>query len=333
MSANPLLNIGKILIVQFRPYGDVLLATVYLESLHRRYPHARIDFLVSEPYDDIVRENPFVSNVLVAPAKGTLRYFTGRARVLMRVITEKYDLIIDQANGAGARPFLLLGGARYRLGWDRGRSHALYNLRAPRGIGERPGRMFYRVTPASAAYVEQWLAKHALADKAFICVSPGSAAARKRWDTSAFVTLTHLIARDTGLPAIISGVPAGLAEFKAAFVKPPAGIFYGPPTTFNELAALITRCRMLVCVEGGVNHLSVATGTPTVAIFGPTSVSHWSPQGAFPHHYHVHNPRWTDSHDRSFGVTPERVLGTVRRLLDELESAPANAQFENAARG
>ena len=132
---------------------------------------------------------------------------------------------------------------------------------------------------------------------------------------------------------VITGVPDELAGFKAALGTPPAGILYGPPTTFNQLAALITRCRMLVCIEGGVNHLSVATGTPAVAIFGPTSVSHWSPQGAFPHHYHVHNPHWTDSHDRSFGVTPERVLGTVRRLLDELEAAPANAQFENAARG
>ena len=60
-------EIKKILVIQFRPFGDVLLATSYLEALRKSFPRADIDFLVKEPYQEVLDKNPYLSNVISFP--------------------------------------------------------------------------------------------------------------------------------------------------------------------------------------------------------------------------------------------------------------------------
>lgn len=329
-------DIKKILIIQLRPYGDVLLATSYLEALRNSFPESRIDFLVSAPYDDILYKNPFVSNVIVSPKKGGISYYTGRLAIIIKAVMRRYDVIIDQADAVGSRPFLLLCGARYRIGWETGKSPSLYNMKAPAdttflyaalrncdmvlplGIRARPKKMYYHVRPESLDYIDNWLSQNRIQAKRFICVSPGSPELYKRWDTGSFVQTARLLAHDLGVPVVISGLPAELADFKAGMGDPPEGAAYGPLTTFNQLAALLTRSRLLICNDGGVNHLSVATETPALALFGPSFVAHWSAQGAFPHHYHLHNPQRTALDGQTFGITPAMVVEKVRQMLAEL---------------
>ena len=45
-----------------------------------------------------------------------------------------------------------------------------------------------------------------------------------------------------------------------------------PPTNFNQGAAMISHCRLLICNDGGLVHLSVATETSTALHFGQSSL-------------------------------------------------------------
>jgi heptosyltransferase III len=65
-------SIKKILVIQIRPLGDVLLATSYLEALKKKYPNAIIDFFVSEPFDQVVRNHPYIQTLIIPPKKGPL---------------------------------------------------------------------------------------------------------------------------------------------------------------------------------------------------------------------------------------------------------------------
>jgi heptosyltransferase-2 len=48
-------------------------------------------------------------------------------------------------------------------------------------------------------------------------------------------------------------------------------------TTLKEVIALMTRLHLFISNDSGLMHVSAAIGTPTVAIFGPTSPWHWKP--------------------------------------------------------
>jgi hypothetical protein len=54
-------------------------------------------------------------------------------------------------------------------------------------------------------------------------------------------------------------------------------VLSAPPP--NDLVALLAGARAFVGNDAGPSHLAALLGTPTVAVFGPTSASVWRPQG------------------------------------------------------
>lgn len=90
----------------------------------------------------------------------------------------------------------------------------------------------------------------------------------------------------------------------------------GPPTSFNQVAALLSACKLLIGLDGGLNHLSVATDTPCIALFGKLSAKCWSPEGYFPHHYHLIQPH--DHDDDTLGITPNAVIEKIHTLFHKL---------------
>jgi ADP-heptose:LPS heptosyltransferase len=105
-------EIKRILIIQFRPFGDVLLATSYLGALRESFPRVDIDFLVKEPYLEVLDKNPYLSNVIFLPQEKGISYILGRVKLIFEIRKRKYDLIIDQQNGVGSGQVLLFSGAK-----------------------------------------------------------------------------------------------------------------------------------------------------------------------------------------------------------------------------
>lgn len=82
-----------------------------------------------------------------------------------------------------------------------------------------------------------------------------------------------------------------------------------PPTTLEELASLIGGARLTVCNNTGPMHLSVALGTPTVALFVAMEVARWG------HPYPPH---------RMVDVTADRhALAPVEAAVRDVLGSPA----------
>jgi len=328
-------EIKKILVIQFRPFGDVLLATSYLEALRKSFPRADIDFLVKEPYQEVLDKNPYLSNVISFPQERGMSYFLGRMNLIFDIRRRKYDLIINQQNGVGSGQVVLFSGARYRLGWMDGKWKAVYNLKGikgairysasqnfdmlhPLGIKEQPYELFCHIRPESTAYIRNWLKENRLIKKDIICIAPGSPRVRKKWDIQRYVRLTDLILEHTQCTVVILWAPNELEDAQAIISHTRKKPLLAPPTNYNQAAAFLKECKLLVCNDGGLNHLSVAEKTPSLAIFGNTSPEVWSPEGVFPHHYHLYNPDWERMSDNSFGIAPEEVFCKVQDILKEV---------------
>ena len=105
--------------------GDVVHTIPVLVKLRARYPHARIDWLITPENAEIVRCHPALSNVVLFAR----RDFSKRGRrwrallaffdLLKQIRRARYDLVIDMHGQVRSALFALISGARVRIGFDR----------------------------------------------------------------------------------------------------------------------------------------------------------------------------------------------------------------------
>ena len=78
----------KILIIQLKRAGDVLLTTPIPTLLKRRWPAARVDFLVDRAFAPLLEQHPAIDAVQIYQRNAKLQ-------TLRRLRAERYDLIFD----------------------------------------------------------------------------------------------------------------------------------------------------------------------------------------------------------------------------------------------
>ena len=158
-----------------------------------------------------------------------------------------------------------------------------------------------------------------------IVLSPGSPVKRKKWDKLCYAKLADEIIQNTDYQVIFLWAPNELSDVKEIMNMMEEKAILALPTNFNECAAFIDKCRALVCNDGGINHLAVATKTRTLAIFGNTSPEVWSPAQVFNTHYHLYNKEFDSSQDASFGISPDDVYKKLIEILAIKENKIGNS--------
>jgi heptosyltransferase-1 len=116
----------RILLIKLSALGDVVHTIPVLNKLRRRYPAARIDWLVTPAIADLIRHHPAVSNVVLFIRQDWATPW--RAAALARVAKlaaelrrARYDLIVDMHGQFRTALFTLAAGAPVRIGFDRPR--------------------------------------------------------------------------------------------------------------------------------------------------------------------------------------------------------------------
>jgi heptosyltransferase-2 len=126
--------------------------------------------------------------------------------------------------------------------------------------------------------VQTWLAGHRLAGESrpTVALSPGAVGAGKAWPVDHYAKLAKALAIG-GASIWILGGPSEtpLAKKIAAAAGDRARDLTGSDLR-NAILALAA-ADISVTNDSGLMHVAAAIGTPTVAIFGPTSPWHWKP--------------------------------------------------------
>ena len=325
-------DIKKILVIQLGPYGDALLTTSYFETLKRASRGAEIHYLIKEPYHKIIEGHPHIDDVIIIRRASGLEYSIERIRTYKRVMTGGFDLVIDQQNQPSTQSLTFFSGARYRLGYADGTLSFAYNLKAPRGelrysasrkfdilqplgIRREPYRLYFHIPDEAHRYVDNWLGEQKLSRAELVCISPGSPVPKKQWRLESYAELADAIQTNTSCRVVLLWAPDEYEKVEYVRTKMTTDPVVAPPTDFSQAAALLKNVSLLICNDGGTNHLSVATETPSLAIFGNTDPVVWSPASDFPIHHHLYNPQHDSRSDDSFGIAPEEVLEKVKALL------------------
>lgn len=326
-------EIKRILILQFGPIGDLLLATSYLGALKKKFPNAEVDYLVFEKNKVILEGHPLISEIITMPRRNGWRYYVDRLKTFYQIRKRKYDLVIDHKDVPGTVQMALISGAPLKLGYKNGKGRKFYNLHAERGeikysaskkfdilkpldIEEQEYQLYFKIKDEAKKYIEDWINSKNLFNKKMICISPGSPVRGKAWNPNNFVRLADLILGHTDFEVILLWAPneyENVIRIKDEMENEP---ILAPKTDINQAAALLKHCELLICNDGGLNHLSVAIDVPSLAIFGMTSPKAWSPQGVFENHYHLHNPHWQFNQEFDFGITPEVAFDKTKEIFN-----------------
>ena len=305
----------NILVVELANIGDVLAVTPCLRLLKKKFQGVNVCCLVSPLCRDLLVGNPNVDEIIVFENswftdKRKLFPLKDYIRLAGKIRSFKFDLGIDMRGDV--RVILLMGiaGVRYKVGYgitgggfflnkevdfdvkSRQDVHqADHNLNLIRNIegGRKLDDKDYSDKRFDIFYSEEDINKvnklleenGVSSDDRLIAVHPGGRLQAKRWPVENFSRLIDLIIEREKVKVVLVGgeEEEGLEDsvLDSCRRKESLVSFVGK-TNLNEIAFLISKCRMFIGNDTGVMHIAEAVGTPAVVIWGGHSKpSHWSP--------------------------------------------------------
>jgi ADP-heptose:LPS heptosyltransferase len=286
---------GRYLLLQLKRVGDVLLCTPLVRAIREQEPSARILFLTEEANEPVLRGNPRCDAILTIPP----RMGIGEWRALReRLRTEAPATAIDFSGTPRSCIITALSGAPVRVGFRvRAPRRWLYNkvvvpnlnaytverrldlLRAL-GIRERGLATEIYLDEKDRSEAERILAETGFAPRTpIVAIAPTSRRDAKRWAAEGFARAAAL-ARETirGEILILCG-PGEEEQAEEVRRRIPSARMPERPPPLRTAAAMIERARILIANDGGLKHVAVALGVPTVTIFVSTGPAGWHPPG------------------------------------------------------
>ncbi|WP_338763014.1 glycosyltransferase family 9 protein [Bernardetia sp. ABR2-2B] len=82
----------KILLIQTAFIGDVILATSLIESIRKKYPSAKIDFLLRKGNENLLQKHPFLNDVLIWDKKNK---YKSLFELMKKVRKTSYDSVLN----------------------------------------------------------------------------------------------------------------------------------------------------------------------------------------------------------------------------------------------
>ncbi len=119
----------RILLIKFSATGDVVQTVPVLNKLRRRYPHARIDWLMRPGVADLLQYDLAITNVVPMPREDwskpwRLAPYARAAQLVALLRSAQYDLVVDLQGQLRSAVFAFATGAPVRIGFDRPRASA-----------------------------------------------------------------------------------------------------------------------------------------------------------------------------------------------------------------
>lgn len=314
----------KVLLIKTSSLGDVVHNLPVASDIRRRFPEARIDWVVEEAYAPLVALHPSVAGVIpVAIRRWRARPLAASTwseigELRRRLRKQPYDAVID-TQGLIKSALLALGARGRRHGYDAGCAreglaarfydvthHVARNLHAvTRNRLLVASALGYRAdTPAQ--YGIRAAADPAQAERRgrYAVFLHATSRADKLWPVDRWIGLGRAL-ESRGMRCVL---PWGSDEERrrSEAIAEALGTALVPALApIAQVAAMLAGAAAVVGVDTGLTHLAAALGVPVVALFCGTHPAFTGVHGA--------------PHARNLGGAGERPeLGTVLNALDEL---------------
>jgi len=323
-------------IVVFCPswVGDAVMALPTLRALRSLYPKAEITCVCRAYVRAVLDACPWVDGLIVTCRPGQPNHdgcaLAGRLR------RRRFDLAVLLTNSFRSAWVATLARIPHRVGYARDHRGALLtdSLKPAKnewgfiptpavdyylGMAEYLGavdpdptvQLFTR--PADDAWAGDLLERIA-PGRPRILLCPGAATKgdAKLWPTERFAALADRLAARHGGTIVLSGAPKErpLLNDVTAKVDAPLVNLLDHSVNLRRFKSICRLCDLMVANDTGSRHIGVASGLPTVALFGPTDPE-WTRLNAS----HEIVIRSTDPESAMTGITIDEVETAADALL------------------
>ena len=293
---------ARVLIVRLGSLGDLVHTLPALAELRDAWPDAEIDWVVEQVHADFLALVPNLSQVVVLGE----RTAAGWWEVIRTLRARKYDIAIDLQGLIKSASLARFSSAKRVVGFNaealRERAARLFysetvevddrrhviekNLALVRGLigpalaqataGQNDWR-FHLTEPSSPALAS--LRSQGVGE--FAVLNPGAAWPNKRWPPDSFAAISLFIHDTYGWTPVVLWGP-GERDIAQSICDATGGVArVAPSTKLADLVAIARAAKLFVSGDTGPTHIAGATGTPIVALFGPTSPERngpWDPR-------------------------------------------------------
>lgn len=272
-----------ILVIRFSSAGDIILTSLFLRVLRKRYPEATIHYLTKEEFAPLVEHSPYIDRVITIARGARLRDLARLKSDLIRTNGDDYDIVFDLHNSIRSRYF------RFGMGKETGVVRKptfkkwllvrfkknllqpittipeLYLAAGTRFGLENDGEGLDLFTGNAFSPIAR------LEDAPTYALAPGARHETKRWPAEYFVELGQRLVAERNARIVLLGTPEErtLCGIIAARIGPQA-INLAGRTTLLEAAAAIDECEAVISNDSAIGHVAAARKRPVVAIFGST---------------------------------------------------------------
>lgn len=283
----------KILLIQLRRIGDVLMTTPAVRALRNCYPSAQLEFLTEAPSDQIFEYQKKINEVIVFPRKGGV---LSKIKILILLRRKRYDIIVDFFGNPTSAMISLLTGAPRRIGFDfRGRRWAytervlLSSEKSPYSVAHKLSLieplqcktesfdLEFDVSEREVFKVRDILFNYSLAGSIFMTLSPVSRQPYKVWPAKNFAEIADRVIQEFQIKIVIFHGPneEAYAESVQSQMEQKAVII--PLNSLLLTRALLGEAVLHLGNDNGPRHFAIAAQTPTVAVFGQGWADNWTP--------------------------------------------------------
>ncbi len=105
----------KILIIQNKRIGDVLISSVIANNYKAKYPNSEVHLMAYDFTHGVIQNNPNIDKIISINEK-ELKKFGNLIKTIVRVRHEKYDVIFDPYSKLQSRLICKFGGAKQTVG-------------------------------------------------------------------------------------------------------------------------------------------------------------------------------------------------------------------------
>lgn len=288
----------KVLFLQLKRIGDLILTTPALAALRETCPDAEITLAVESGCRELLPAIDYVDHTLVYSRAGK------NGALWRKLLFTSYDVCLDFTGNDRSALFSMLSKAHRRAAFRWIHKSPLrpifYNhfidspvrechtidhyldMMGAVGVNRRDAPVTLHLPEWSHKKARQLLDDCGV-NKPFVIVHPGTARLEKYWSPERWAEVIEFCVRELGLPCLLTGGKdpvemEHVEKIKSALKNP------GPVHDLCErldlltLAALMEDARLVLSCDSAPMHLAAAFETPQVALFGKTNPFHWRPR-------------------------------------------------------
>lgn len=291
----------KILLIQYRPAGDVLLLTSVVKAIKERYPRSSITFMVNEKESGLIRDFPLIDDFILLKTmkkegvSGFLKYLTYNLGIFLIALKSSYDVVIDFIGNPTSAIFTFLTRAPMRIGRNLRLRRVAYNIVVPayhEGMNTVEKRLSHLrpldidalyVSPevffseGESAFADEYIESLGIEpDRKILFLAPNSPRSSRKWKREYFVLIGKWLIEKYNAKILLAWGP-GEEEYTETITREigkDAEMI--PLTSLKEMAAIISRSGLMITNDSGPKHIANAVGVPTITIYGPTDPGNWN---------------------------------------------------------